>query len=954
MRRDSSRTVVATADRASSPGRVETRAEEIVRQASEYAGAYSSLAVVAADGAALELVTRFCPDEVAGGRVASTADLQRLPMAHDASIVRAVRSGRAVLVEDAGPGHRATEPPEVAALLEALDARTLVALPLWSRGAPVGALVVVRGGPGARPFDSHEVAHLRALADGASATVADARLVRLEQRRSARLRTLMDAARRFAQSTSDLDELIDEIVQTCSDATGIYCSVGLVSEDASCYHVLRRRGRREVEEALGDLRELGAELLQGQTVVALAVASGQPQIARSADRDEYLATLPPPVARALRAARATTLLSLPLVVRGTVIGAMCFVQTARDKDVLDDEAVDFLRSLADHAALALANARLLAQAQRAEGELRVSRDRLSKALVATGHFVEAIAEPDALLAAVVRKASELLEAQAGLLLVSEDGASLDIAAQWGPDPDVLAEKVRLAGTSFPLTARAIPAVQVVLDNAPVLLSDIRGSGARAVLDPLLRPLVDDLGVNDFAGVPVRIRGRVVGALCVQQEASSRARRLTPSDVELLQMLADQAALAMTNAKLLGDVKRELEEHTRTREALGRSEESFRRAQRMEAVGRLAGGIAHDFNNVLSVVLSYGEMMHETLKDGDPLRDDVQEIVRAARRAADLTRQLLAFSRKQVLAPRVVDLNATLEGMQRMIGRLVGEDIEVHVAPEPALARCLVDPGQIEQVVLNLVVNARDAMPEGGHLTLETKNVVLDESYVATHPEASAGPHVMIAVTDSGIGMDKATIARIFEPFFTTKPKGVGTGLGLATVYGIVKQSGGSIWVYSEPNVGTTFKIYLPTSATQESDPTASSEVHLVRGGTETVLVVEDEPQVRNLVRAILAREGYRVLLAQNGGEALLLCEEHGAEIHMLLTDVVMPLMGGRQLAERLRRIRPDMRVLYMSGYTEASVFHHGVLAPEVDYLPKPITPLSLLAKVRAVLDRAAS
>src|SRR5438477_2075544 len=371
---------------------------------------------------------------------------------------------------------------------------------------------------------------------------------------------------------------------------------------------------------------------------------------------------------------------------------------------------------------------------------------------------------------------------------------------------------------------------------------------------------------------------------------------------------------------------------------------------MEAVGRLAGGVAHDFNNLLTVITSYSDLLLEELGAGDPKREDVTQIRKASESAAALTRQLLAFSRQQVLQPQVLDLNETVTATEKLLERLIGEDVQLATTLAPDLGMAIVDPGQLEQIILNLAVNARDAMPRGGRLTIETANVEMDEAYVHNHPPARAGRYVMLAVSDTGMGMDAKTQAHIFEPFFTTKEFGKGTGLGLATVYGIVKQSGGFIWVYSEPGHGTTFKLYFPWAGDAAERRAAADEAAGPPRGTETVLVAEDAASVRSVMRQVLERYGYTILEAPDGETALQLAAKHHGPIHLLLTDVVMPGVSGRQLADQLTRLRPEIKVLYASGYSDDAILQHGILEPGIAYLQKPFTRVALARKVREVLD----
>ncbi|MGH9317627.1 MAG: response regulator [Thermoanaerobaculia bacterium] len=381
------------------------------------------------------------------------------------------------------------------------------------------------------------------------------------------------------------------------------------------------------------------------------------------------------------------------------------------------------------------------------------------------------------------------------------------------------------------------------------------------------------------------------------------------------------------------------------------EAQFRQSQKMEAVGQLAGGVAHDFNNLLTTILGYGDLLMKQLSHDPSLREGIEEIKKAGERAAVLTRQLLAFSRKQVLTPLVLDLNEVVAELEKMLRRLIGEDIDLATVLDPSIGHIKADPGQLEQVIMNLAVNSRDAMPRGGKLTIETRNVQLDKAYARERRYVAEGHYVLLAVSDTGSGMDSETRAHIFEPFFTTKGQGKGTGLGLSTVYGIVKQSGGSVEAYSEVGQGTTFKIYLPAveEAVQRPSPEPAAKP---LPGSETILLVEDDESVRALARRVLVSYGYTVLEALNGEDAMDVVSRHRGVIHLMVTDAVMPGMSGPQLARQLSSLRPDMRVLFISGYTDDAIVRHGLLKPTEAFLPKPFSPDALVRKVREVLQAA--
>ena len=471
---------------------------------------------------------------------------------------------------------------------------------------------------------------------------------------------------------------------------------------------------------------------------------------------------------------------------------------------------------------------------------------------------------------------------------------------------------------------------LLLHKVPLIIEDAQN-------DPRLdsiQTVVRQRGIISLLILPLIIHEEVVGMLELD---AITARSFSPEEVDLAQNVAAQVSGALARAQL--------EEERR------KLQDQFHQAQKMEALGRLTGGVAHDFNNLLTAINGFAELVQMRLAPDDPQYQLVGNIINSGQRAANLVRQLLAFSRKQLIEPKILDLNLVVADMDKMLRRIIGEDIELKTILTPELWPVKLDPAQLEQIIVNLAVNARDAMPNGGRLTIETANVILDPSYAATHLEAAQGQHVLLAISDSGMGMDQEILTHVFEPFFTTKELGRGTGLGLATVYGIVKQNSGTIQVYSEIGVGTTFKIYLPYVKEIVSSTIDRTQVgEEIPGGDETILLVEDDANVRKLVQRVLKNFGYNLLVAEDGPEALQLAAGYNESIQLLLTDVVMPGLSGKTLAEELKQTRPNLKILFMSGYTDNAIAHHGVLDPGTAFVQKPFSATIIAYKIREVLD----
>jgi signal transduction histidine kinase/ActR/RegA family two-component response regulator len=841
-----------------------------------------------------------------------TVEGEALRLRAAAGVLDGVHADRTTLVLGEGWAGHVARTLEPLVVDEAGGGASAATIPLVVRRRLVGVLVVVTRRR--HRFAAGELNLLACFGVHAAVAIQIATLFTRSDRRRRAAEALAEVTRLMSQSL-DVDGVGQRIVDS---VRGLFDAVAAVLY------------RWDTE-----LKDLTALSLSGDWGPVLdhvvfpagtgltAVAVGQRRTASTADvLTDAAVTLAPNVRERFAGSSARAQLAVPLIMRDRIIGALAIGRPAGA--TFDEADVTLAQAFGDQAAVALQNAGLFEEQAALLDNARARRARL-QALLDVGREVSRLQPPTSLLERIATTCGRLLQTDSvGIRLV--EGDELVVAFASGGAREVMSTPRLKIGESL--------SGLVAASGQTLVLGD-------AAADPRLiaphRAAMERLGYRALVAVPIKAGDRIAGVLSVQ---TRRRLGFSEEDIEVVTAFADQVGVALHNNRLYEELQHAYRELTQTQDQLLQS-------QKMEAIGRLAGGIAHDFNNLLTVIAGQTYMLRNQTAAG-PVREGVERIEATAERAAELIRQLLAFSRKQVLQPGVLRLNAIVESMAPMLTRVIGEDVELSARLAPRLGHVKADPTQIEQVIMNLAVNARDAMPGGGQLILETANVVVDASHGLPHPDMTPGAYVMLAVSDTGIGMDAETRRRLFEPFYTTKEPGKGTGLGLSTVYGIVKQSGGHIGVSSEPGRGATFKIYLPVASESADVPVAVMSDDVPRG-TETILLVEDERDVRVLVRQVLQERGYRVVEAPGAREALQVATD-GTPIDLLLTDIIMPQMTGRVLADLLTARRPTLPVLFISGYADDAVIEPGVLQAGRAYLQKPFTPAQLARVVRRVLD----
>ena len=883
-------------------------------------------AVAIVGGTAMQRVARAVPPNASVSELLLIEELADTSFRIDDQVVtRVVRNGTPIAMQLTEAQLRGRYPSTAQyAAAKALGVSQLMLVPLRARGTATGCVKIMRYGARSQPFSAGDLAVASQLADHAALALLDAQLLaelahELAERRvvEARQQTLMELAREFSATTGDHQALLDLITQRFAEIVGDGCVIRYRADGeamvGSVYHPDPAKRAHAVTLFGSNTHMIGAGL------AGEAVRSGLPVRAYEHEVEILAARLPEPMSTWTRGLEIHSVMAVPLVSDGQTLAVATLWRSTDSPFSLDDERL--IQAVASHAVLALANARLFAEIQRELCERTRMQQRASILSKVSRELSAATADSTQLLQIAARHFGEIIGDACVIRLVTADGMALaDTGAVWHIDQEMI-DALRASMLGYKQRAGDGWAGKVLVDGKLVSICapcEVIAARTHSTFGELIRAR----NIISMLAAPLASGGKLIAVVTL---CSSRA--YTEEDLELIEELANHASLAIHNSRLIEESRRQLVE-------LRKTEEQFRQAQKMEAVGRLAGGIAHDFNNLLTVIVNAASVLLEDV-EAPASRGDIEDIQAAAERAADLTRQLLAFSRQQVLELKLLDLNAIVAKTQKMIARVVGEDIALHVVLEPSLHTIKSDPGLINQVLMNLVVNARDAMPGGGSLTIETRN---------------RGDEVTLAISDTGTGMDEATKSRIFEPFFTTKDKSKGTGLGLSTVFGIVEQSGGRMEVESSVGHGATFVVVLPRT-TEVFAVEAPGDQRLLRGG-ETIMLVEDDAQVRKVATAILQRSGYRVISAQSGPEALELYRGRLTEVDMLLSDVVMPAMSGRELADHLTAIRPDLRVLYMSGYTDDAIVHHRVLDPGILLVAKPFTKASLLDRVREVLARS--
>ena len=816
----------------------------------------------------------------------------------------AVSTRRPVATTNSLEDPRVELTPELRATLGALPHRSVLALPMIVNDVVIGAIAV--GDRAGRVFDADEVRLAQAFADQAAMALEKSRLFADAEQRRREAEIFAELASQTAASL-DLDTILRRVSEAAQELSRADLSAIAIRDPESDVMVMRHAPGTRAQHQ-------GARIEPGQGIGGQVLLTGRPFRTSDYTRDPRIGQR----YSLLEAEEVVTALVVPIQTEERVEGLL-YTENRTARPFTDrDEAL--LTRLAAQAAIAIRNVQLL--------EARRAYQARLEALLGVSHELSRIQPVDELLGAIAATCGSVLETDSvGFRLV--EGDELIVAGLFGHAKETMAtERIKIGESLSGIVAAT---------GAPLRLGDM-SDDPRVI--PAHREAAARLGYRAFLGVPVKLGERVTGVLSIR---TRRPGGFSKEDETIATAFASQAATALENARLFRQVQVAAEEVSQAQEAL-------LQVQKMEAVGRLAGGVAHDFNNLLTIIHGRCEILLKRFEQGTKPRKDLDLIQRTAQRAAALTKQLLAFSRQQVLQPRVLHVNAAVGESVSMLRRLIGEDITLVTLPNARLDRVKADPTQLEQVLMNLAINARDAMPRGGRLAIETADVNLGEGFAREHPGAGTGPHVRLSVSDDGVGMSAEVQARIFEPFFTTKDKGRGTGLGLAMVYGIVKQHDGYIDVQSVPGKGTTFEVYLPCAEDAENNVEPGVEQAGESRGSETILLVEDEGDVRELTREILEMAGYTVLEAARGAEALRLCRESNQAIDLLLTDVVMPQMSGPELAREVAELRPGTKIVYMSGYTDDALGHHGVLDPDIILLPKPFTPESLMSRLRLALD----